>query len=69
MRVVDIKLGVPINIAGPGACCCDRRWYTTVIIVIAVLLWARYARIVRGEALAIKQQDFIDRARVSGASK
>ena len=68
MRVVDIKLAFPsillalVLVAAIGA------GITTVIIVIAVLLWARYARIVRGEALAIKQQDFIDRARVSGAS-
>ena len=68
MRVVDIKLAFPsillalVLVAAIGA------GITTVIIVIAVLLWARYARIVRGEALGIKQQDFIDRARVSGAS-
>ena len=67
MRVVDIKLAFPsillalVLVAAIGA------GFTTVIIVIAVLLWARYARVVRGEALAIKQQDFIDRARVSGA--
>ena len=68
MRVVDIKLAFPsillalVLVAAIGA------GFTTVIVVIAVLLWARYARVVRGEALAIKQQDFIDRARVSGAS-
>jgi len=33
-----------------------------------VLLWARYARVVRGEALAIKNRDFIGRAQVAGAS-
>jgi peptide/nickel transport system permease protein len=36
--------------------------------VIAVILWARYARQVRGETLSIKAHDFIARARVSGAS-
>ena len=68
MRIVDIKLAFPsillalVLVAAIGA------GFTTVIVVIAVLLWARYARVVRGEALSIKQQDFIDRARVSGAS-
>lgn len=68
MRVVDIKLAFPsillalVLVAAIGA------GFATVIIVIAVLLWARYARVVRGEALAIRQQDFIARARVSGAS-
>ena len=40
----------------------------TVIIVIAVILWARYARVVRAEALANNQKVFIDRARAAGAS-
>lgn len=68
MRLVDVKLSlqsillalVLAAIMGPG--------FATVIIVIALLLWTRYARLVRGETLAIKSQDFIARARVAGAS-
>jgi peptide/nickel transport system permease protein len=68
MRVVDIKLAFPsillalvlVAVLGAG--------FTTVILVIALLLWARFARMVRGEALAIKSQDFISRAQVAGAS-
>ena len=68
MRVVDIKLAFPTILLALVLVAAIGAGFATVIIVIAVLLWARYARIVRGEALAIKQQDFIDRARVSGAS-
>jgi peptide/nickel transport system permease protein len=39
-----------------------------VLTVLVVLLWARYARLVRGETLGLKQRDFIARARVAGAS-
>lgn len=68
MRVVDIKLAFPsillalvlVAVMGPG--------FSTVVLVIALLLWARFARMVRGEALGIKEQDFIARARVAGAS-
>jgi peptide/nickel transport system permease protein len=42
--------------------------FSTVITVLVVLLWARYARLVRGETLGIKERDFIARARVAGAS-
>jgi len=42
--------------------------FGTVISVLIVLLWARYARLVRGETLSIKERDFIARARVAGAS-
>jgi peptide/nickel transport system permease protein len=68
MRLVDISLSLPtillalvlVSAIGPS--------FGTVIAVIAVLLWARYARLVRGETLSIKEQDFIARARVAGAS-
>ena len=68
MRVVDIKLAFPTILLALVLVAAIGAGFTTVIVVIAVLLWARYARVVRGEALSIKQQDFIDRARVSGAS-
>ena len=68
MRMVDISLGLPVilialvfvAVVGPS--------FGTVIIVTSFLLWARYARQVRGETLSIRERDFIARARVAGAS-
>src|SRR4029453_11751074 len=68
MRLVDISLSLPpillalvlVAAVGPS--------FGTVIIVLVVLLWARYARLVRAETLAMKERDFIARARVAGAS-
>jgi peptide/nickel transport system permease protein len=68
MRLVDISLAIPtillalvlVAVVGPS--------FGTVITVLIVLLWARYARLVRGETLAIKELDFIARAKVAGAS-
>jgi peptide/nickel transport system permease protein len=68
MRLVDIKLSIQavllalvlVSVMGPG--------FHTVIIVIALVLWVRYARLVRGETLSLKNQDFIAKARVAGAS-
>ena len=68
MRVVDIKLAFPSILLALVLVAAWKPGLFTVIIVISVLLWARYARVVRGEALGIKEQDFINRARVSGAS-
>lgn len=68
MRLVDISLALPtillalVLVAAVGAS------FGAVITVIAVILWARYARQVRGETLSVKQHDFIARARVAGAS-
>ncbi len=68
MRLVDISLGLPVilialvfvAVVGPS--------FWTVIIVTSFLLWARYARQVRGETLSIRERDFIARAQVAGAS-
>src|SRR6266849_4433155 len=61
MRLVDILLALVLVAAvGPS--------FGTVIIVLVVLLWARYARLVRGETLSVRERDFIARARVAGAS-
>ncbi len=68
MRIVDIKLAFPSILLALTLVAAVGSGYVTVIAVIALLLWARYARVVRGDALAIKQRDFIDRARVAGAT-
>lgn len=68
MRVVDTFLSMPlilmalvtVAVFGPG--------FLTVIGVVAALLWIGYTRQVRGEALSIKQLDFVARAKVAGAS-
>ncbi len=68
MRVVDIALSIPaillalVLVAAIGAS------FTTVIVVVTSIFWSRYARMVRGDTLGIKGQDFIARARVAGAS-
>jgi len=68
MRVVDIKLALPSILLALVLATVMRPGFTTVVIVIALVLWSRYARMVRGETLKIKEQDFIARAKVSGAS-
>ncbi|HSF30112.1 MAG TPA: ABC transporter permease [Candidatus Tectomicrobia bacterium] len=68
MRLVDITLSLPtillalvlVSAVGPS--------FGTVITVIALIIWARYARQARAETLTVKEQDFIARARVAGAS-
>jgi peptide/nickel transport system permease protein len=68
MRLVDISLSLPTILLALVLVAAIGPSFGTVITVIAVLLWARYARQVRGETLTIKELDFIARARVAGAS-
>ena len=68
MRAVDIKISIPSILLALILAAALGPSYLTVIIVVALTLWTRYARLVRGEVLSLRAQDFISRAKVSGAS-
>jgi len=68
MRLVDISLSLPTILLALVLVAAVGPSFGTVVIVLVVLLWARYARLVRGETLSIRERDFIARARVAGAS-
>jgi peptide/nickel transport system permease protein len=68
MRLVDISLSLPTILLALVLVAAVGPSFGTVIAVLVVLLWARYARLVRAETLGIKERDFIARARVAGAS-
>jgi peptide/nickel transport system permease protein len=68
MRLVDISLSLPTILLALVLVAAVGPSFATVITVLVILLWARYARLVRAETLAIKERDFIARARVAGAS-
>jgi peptide/nickel transport system permease protein len=68
MRFVDIVLSFPVillllvvaALVGPGI--------VTLVIMIGAVTWARGARIVRGQVLALRESSFIEAARVVGVS-
>ena len=68
MRLVDISLSIPIILLALVIVAATKPSMATVITVLVLLMWSRYARLVRGETLAVRVQDFISRSRVSGAS-
>lgn len=40
----------------------------TVILAIGIVIWAHFARLVRGEVLSIKERDWVTQARINGCS-
>ena len=68
MRLVDIKLSLPSILLALVLVAALGPSFATVIVVIALVLWTRYARLVRGEVLSLKHQDFVARAQVAGCS-
>lgn len=68
MRIVDISLSMPPILIAILLAVVIGSSFGTVVFVVALLLWPRYARMVRGEALNAMQQDFIAYSRVAGTS-
>ncbi len=69
MRVTDAWLALPAltfaiflaAIVGPSM------W--NIVIILGAVYWTRYARVVRGEVLSLKERDFVRLAVVAGCSK
>jgi peptide/nickel transport system permease protein len=68
MRFTDATLALPIILFGILLVVTLGGNMYNVVIAIAVILWARIARVIRGEVLSIKSRDFVTRAQVVGCS-
>jgi peptide/nickel transport system permease protein len=68
MRLTDIALSLPTILIAVVLVAVSEPSFRNVILVIALLLWPRFARQVRGETLGIKEQDFVALAVVAGRS-
>ena len=68
MRLTDIGLSLPTILIAVVLVAVSEPSFRNVILVIALLLWPRFARQVRGETLGIKEQDFVALAVVAGRS-
>jgi len=69
MRVTDAWLALPAltfaiflaAVVGPSE--------MNIVIILGAVYWTRYARVIRGEVLSLKERDFVRLAIVAGCSK
>jgi peptide/nickel transport system permease protein len=69
MRITDTWLALPAltfaiflaAIVGPSE--------LNIILILGLVYWTRYARVIRGEVLSLKQREFVRLAIVAGCSK
>src|SRR5213078_5274903 len=69
MRVTDTWLALPAltfaiflaAILGPSE--------MNIVIILTLVYWTRYARVIRGEVLSLKEREFVRLAIVAGCSK
>jgi len=68
MRLTDVGLSLPTILIAVVMVAVSEPSFRNVVLVIALLLWPRFARQIRGETLAVKEQDFVALAVVAGRS-
>jgi len=68
MRVVDATLTFPTILIALLLTVSLGQGLRTIVIAVTLIIWARFARVVRGEVLAVKARDFVALARVHGCS-
>ena len=68
MRVVDIKLAIPTILLALVLVLALGQSFMIIVAVLAIAVWPRFARNVRGEVLQLKTMDFVALAKVAGAS-
>lgn len=69
MRITDAWLALPTlvfaiflaTLVGPSM------W--NIVIILGAVFWTRYARVIRGEVLSLREREFVKLAEVAGASK
>ena len=68
MRMVDLSLAFPSILLALIFAVTVGASFWVVVAVLGFILWARYARLVRGEVLTWKQLDFVAPARMASCS-
>lgn len=68
MRVVDFTFAVPFILVALVTVIVFGQSFALVIILLTVFSWSNVARQTRGETLSLKTREYVDYARVAGAS-
>src|ERR1700752_1146629 len=69
MRLVDAAFTFPAILFALLLAVTMGQGLGTLVTAISLLLWASFARVIRGEVLSLKQRDFIALAKVRGCSE
>ena len=68
MRIVDVFLSIPELIFALAIAAVLGPSFRNIILALAVVFWVKYARIMRAQVIHIKENEYVDAARVIGDS-
>jgi peptide/nickel transport system permease protein len=69
MRLVDVFLSIPELIFALAIAAVLGPSFANIVLALAVVFWVKYARIMRAQVIRVKQNDYVDAARMIGDSK
>lgn len=68
MRICDIQLSIPTMVLAITVMAIFGNSVPNLLLVLAIVGWTSYTRVVRGSVMGIRNSEFIQAARVLGAS-
>ncbi len=68
MRIVDVFLSIPELIFALAIAAVLGPSFRNIILALAIVFWVKYARIMRAQVIHVKQNEYVDAARVIGDS-
>ena len=69
MRVTDAWLALPALVFAIFLAAMVGPSMWNIIIILGAVYWTRYARVIRGEVLTLREREFVKLAEIAGASK
>jgi dipeptide transport system permease protein len=66
MRVVDVWMSIPAVLLAIALMAVLGLGLVKVILAIVIVDWTRFARVIRGEVLALREREFVEAARAIG---
>ncbi len=68
MRIVDVFLSIPELIFALAIAAVLGPSFRNIILALAVVFWVKYARIMRAQIIHVKENEYVDAARMIGDS-
>ena len=69
MRVTDAWLALPAIVFAIFLAAMVGPSMWNIIVILGAVYWTRYARVIRGEVLTLRERDYVKLAEIAGASK
>ncbi len=69
MRITDAWLALPAIVFAIFLAAMIGPSMWNIVIILGAVYWTRYARVIRGEVLTLRERDFVKLAEIAGASR